>query len=127
MAQVISTDGDVKGMEPLPHSRATIIKLNGDFTSLDQRNTTDELSHYPESTAALLARVLDEYGLIVSGWSGDWDTALVAAVKGSANRRYPLFWASRGDVTGTAAELTARGGSHVIEDVTADDFFPRLV
>lgn len=127
MAQVISTDSDVAGMEPLPHARATIIKLNGDFTSLDQRNTVDELSQYPEATTALLARVLDEYGLIISGWSGDWDTALVAAVKASANRRYPLYWTARSGVAGTAAEIIARGGSHLVQNVTADDFFPDLL
>lgn len=127
MAQVISTDSDVAGMEPLQHARATIIKLNGDFTSLDQRNTVDELSQYPEATTALLSRVLDEYGLIVSGWSGDWDTALVSAVKASANRRYPLYWAARGAVIGTAGEITARSGSHLIQNVTADDFFPDLL
>lgn len=128
MAQVISTDSDVNGMEPLQHAKATIIKVNGDYGSLDQRNTIEELSRYPPATTGLLGRVFDEYGVIVSGWSGEWDTALITAVKASANRRYPLYWASRAEApSGRAAEVTARSGSHVINGVTADNFFPDLL
>lgn len=128
MPQVISTDTDVAGMEPLQHARVTIIKVNGDYASLDQRNTAEELSSYPEATTQLLRRVFDEYGLIVSGWSGDWDAALVTAVKGSASRRYPLYWTARSaTVSGAAAEVTARGGSHIIHSVAAEQFFPDIL
>ncbi len=46
----------------------------------------------PEAYDQLLHRFFDEYGLIVSGWSADWDHALVAALERRATRRYPLFW-----------------------------------
>ncbi len=128
MPQVISTNSDVLGMEPLQHARATIIKVNGDYASLDQRNTVEELDSYLPETTALLRRVFDEYGLVVSGWSADWDAALVSAVKASANRRYPLYWTARSHVaSGPAAEIVARTGVYVVEDASAEVFFPDLV
>jgi hypothetical protein len=125
--QVIDTSGKVAGMEPMQHARCTLIKLHGDYASQDLRNTVDELAAYPPPLKRLLARVLDEYGLIVSGWSGDWDTALVAAISESANRRYPLYWVARSAPGAVARQLTSRSGAQVIEGQTADEFFPDLL
>jgi hypothetical protein len=68
-----------------------VIKLHGDYADLEMRNTIDELSTYPPELDTLLDRVLDEYGLIISGWSADWDKALVAAMERLKSRRYPLY------------------------------------
>jgi SIR2-like domain len=125
--QVIAGEGQVAGMEPPQHMQCTIIKLHGDFASLEQRNTIEELSSYPAPTEQLLRRVLDEYGLVVSGWSGEWDTALVAAIDGSANRRYPLYWTARSSLRDVAKVLTARSGAQVIAPTTADEFFPDML
>jgi len=125
--QVISTDNAVKGMEPLGHSKCTVIKLHGDFASLNQRNTVSELREYPRRTKSLLSRVLDEYGLIISGWSGDWDTALVESIEANANRRYPLYWVSRSPTGAVGKRITARSGAQRLEGVTADEFFPDLL
>ncbi|MET7831341.1 SIR2 family protein [Micromonospora sediminicola] len=92
--QVIATPTAIDGMEPLAHARCTVIKLHGDYARIDQLNTVEELSHYSSPLKALLDRVLDEYGLIINGWSGDWDHALVAAIEGTRSRRYPLYWSS---------------------------------
>lgn len=125
--QVISTDNAVNGMEPLAHSSCTLIKLHGDLASLNQRNTVSELRAYPTMTKSLLARVLDEYGLIISGWSGDWDTALVESIEASANRRYPLYWVSRSLTGAVGKRITARSGAQRLDGVTADEFFPDLL
>ncbi|WP_308467140.1 SIR2 family protein [Rathayibacter soli] len=125
--QVIDSAAKATGMEPLQHMACTVIKLHGDYASLDQRNTVDELASYPTPIKRLLTRVLDEYGLIVSGWSGDWDAALVSAIEANANRRYPLYWVARSAPGGVAQRLTARSGSHIIEGLTADEFFPDLL
>lgn len=124
--QVISSEAAITGMEPLQHMPCTILKLHGDYASLDQRNTVDELSEYPKQTSELLARILAEYGLIISGWSGDWDPALVGAIEVTASRRYPVYWTSRSALGETARRLTTRSGVHVVTGVTADDFFPDL-
>ncbi|MEV4414854.1 SIR2 family protein [Catellatospora sp. NPDC049609] len=125
--QVIATPAAIEGMEPLPHARCTVIKLHGDYARTDQLNTVEELSAYVAPLRGLLERVLDEYGLVVAGWSGDWDHGLVAALEGTRSRRYPLFWASRGELGQIAKRLVAQHRAHVITGATAEQFFPDLV
>lgn len=125
--QVIASASAIDGMEPLPHARCTLIKLHGDFARIDQLNSIEELSQYGEPTRALLDRVLDEYGLVINGWSGDWDYALVAALEGRRSRRYPLYWATYGALGETAQRLVAQHRAHVIEGAAADQFFTDLV
>jgi len=125
--QVIATPAAVEGMEPLAHARCTVIKLHGDYARIDQLNTVEELSQYTEPTKALLDRILDEYGLIINGWSGDWDHALVAAIEGTRSRRYPLYWASYGELGGAGRRLVAQHRAHLITEAPADRFFPDIV
>ena len=114
-------------MEPLDHSRATIVKLNGDFKSLEQRNTVDELSDYPPATAALLGTILENYGLLIAGWSGDWDVALVRAIESRQSRRYPLVWSTWGAAGAQAQRLMSGRGDFLIENTEADEFFADLL
>lgn len=125
--QVVATPTAVEGMEPLAHSRCTIVKLHGDYASLDQLNTEEELSQYESGLEALLDRVLDEYGLIISGWSADWDTALVSRIEAMRSRRYPLYWAARSGLGEEAQRLVALRRATVIENADADAFFPGLL
>ncbi|MER7901466.1 SIR2 family protein [Streptomyces sp. NPDC096046] len=125
--QVVSRPEQIKGMKPLAHSQVTVIKLHGDYADLEQRNTVDELETYPEELQQLLERVLDEYGLIVCGWSADWDKALVRAVQGTRSRRYPLFWSQYGRFSDAARGLTAQHGAVVIDGMSADELFTGLV
>lgn len=125
--QVVATPEAVAGMTPLAHAACTVIKLHGDVTALEQRNTVDELSAYPEAYDRLLDQVLDDYGLVVCGWSADWDVALVAAFERARRRRYPLYWAARSKVRGEAAKIVAQHGAVVVSVVTADELFTDLV
>ena len=93
--QVLQRATDAGAAKPLVHASATVVKLHGDWTDLESRNTIDELSSYPQEWEALLSRVFNEYGLLISGWSADWDKALVELLAGTP-RRYPLYWDSRG-------------------------------
>jgi len=124
--QVISRPEAVAGMAPLAHAPATVIKLHGDYKDLGTRNTPEELQAYPEQWTLLLKQIFDEYGLLISGWSADWDTALVAALETGVARRYPIYWDSRSCKGDTAQQvLTARGGQ-VIQAASADDLFGDL-
>jgi hypothetical protein len=125
--QVVATPSAIEGMEPLAHARCTVIKLHGDYARIDQLNTVEELSQYTEATQALLDRVLDEYGLVINGWSGDWDHALVSAIEGTRSRRYPLYWATYGALGEPATRLVAQHRAHVIGGASTDQFFPDLV
>jgi hypothetical protein len=125
--QVIHRPEQLASATPLAHARVTVIKLHGDYADLEQRNTADELAVYPEALAAYLRRVLDEYGLIVSGWSAEWDSALVHALEEARPRRYPLFWSSYGTVGEDARRLIAQHGAVSLPGRRADDLFGGLV
>ncbi|MCV7382219.1 SIR2 family protein [Mycolicibacter longobardus] len=124
--QVITRPGAVAGMTPLPHASATIIKLHGDYAELDTRNTVDELTEYPDQWAELLSRIFADYGLLISGWSGDWDKALVNALQ-SAPRRYPLYWDSRSAKGAAAQQLVSIHQGHIVDAGSADELFEDLV
>ncbi|SDY62762.1 SIR2-like domain-containing protein [Geodermatophilus africanus] len=124
--QVVSRPEAVAGMTPLPHARTTVVKLHGDYADLQSRNTVEELSEYPREWQTLLARVADEYGLVVSGWSADWDVALVRALEEAPSRRYPLYWDSRSSKGEAARRLVAQHGGKVVAAESADDLFGRL-
>ncbi|MFE9789813.1 SIR2 family protein [Nocardia salmonicida] len=123
--QVLSRPEAAKAMTPLPHARATVVKLHGDYADLDTRNTIDELDHYPPEWTELLGRVFADYGLLISGWSGDWDSALVAALE-STPRRYPLYWDSRSSTGHKAKQLLGLHQGHVLEADSADTLFVDL-
>ncbi len=126
--QVIASSSAMEGMTPLVHAPMTVIKLHGDYLSLGQRNTVEELAHYPDETRALLARVFDEYGLLVVGWSAAYDTALVEALESAPSRRYPTFWCTfHGNVSEPARRLIALRQACVIDTAGADEFFEDVV
>jgi hypothetical protein len=125
-AQVVSRPDSVAGMAPLAHAPATVIKLHGDYMDLGTRYTPAELATYPPEWTALLGQVFDEYGLVVSGWSADWDEALVAALESAPARRYPLYWDARSSTGNTAARLlNARAGTALPAE-SADELFAGL-
>jgi hypothetical protein len=126
-AQVVHQPEQYDAIQPLAHSPVTIIKLHGDYADLAQRNTVDELETYPEAQLRLLERVLDEYGLLVCGWSAEWDKALVRALEGTRSRRYPLFWSQYGTMSEDGKRLTAQHTATVIDGKDADELFTRLL
>ena len=88
---VVASVDALAGAEPLSHSGCYILKLHGDYKDARILNTDEELSGYPAEYDALLDRIFDEHGLIIAGWSGEWDHALRAALLRSPNRRYPVY------------------------------------
>ncbi|MCQ4143348.1 SIR2 family protein [Vogesella sp. AC12] len=123
---VVASADALAGAEPLTHSRCYLLKLHGDYKDARILNTDQELSAYPESYNRLLDRILDEHGLIISGWSGEWDHALRAAFLRAPNRRYPVYWAARGALGGGAQELAAHRAAKTIPIAGADEFFQAL-
>lgn len=119
---VVSSVDALAGAEPLTHSRCYVLKLHGDYKDARILNTDEELSTYPDAYNTLLDRIFDEHGLIVCGWSGEWDHALRAAMLRAPNRRYPVFWATRGSPGDGAQQLIAHRHARVIEIAGADEF-----
>lgn len=123
---VVSSTDVLAGAEPLTHSRCYLLKLHGDYKDARILNTDQELSAYPESYDKLLDRIFDEHGLVICGWSGEWDHALRAAFLRAPNRRYTVYWAARGALGTGASELAAHRGAKTIPISGADDFFQTL-
>lgn len=123
---VISTTDQLSGALPLSHSGVTVIKLHGDYLDTRIRNTEPELASYDKTMEGLLDRIFDEYGLIVCGWSGDWDAALRAAIERCPNRRFSTFWATPSPLSEKSAALAKHRQAAVIQIKGADHFFETL-
>jgi hypothetical protein len=126
---IIATPDQCNGAKPLQHvpaGRCTIIKLHGDYLDVRSLNTVDELATYDAAIETLLARVFDEYGLVICGWSGVWDTALRNAIVRAPGRRYSTWWASLGPLAAQAQDLARHRDSQLVTIDGADGFFCRL-
>jgi hypothetical protein len=123
---VLSSVDQIAGALPLVHTACTIIKIHGDYLDTRIRNTASELADYPDEFKHLLDRVFDEYGLIVCGWSADWDEALRSALTRAPYRRFSTYWASRGTPGRQAQDLIQQRSASVIQIQGADEFFAKL-
>ena len=123
---VIDSVDAIRGAEPLAHTTCYLVKLHGDYKDARILNTHAELSQYSPEHDALLDRILDEHGLVVCGWSGDWDEALHRAIMRSPSRRYSLFWAARGPLGDAGKQIIALRDGHVVPIADADDFLGKL-
>jgi hypothetical protein len=123
---VISSADQVKGMLPLVHAGPTVIKLHGDYLDTRIKNTLGELSNYEPALDGLLAQILDQYGLITCGWSGDWDVALKNAIDRNPSKRFPFYWAARSEPSLEAQGIVKRRNARLVEIKSADVFFDEL-
>lgn len=120
---VISTPESIDGAYPMVHSDCTLIKLHGDYMDLRTKNTQPELNAYDPRLDALLDRVFDEYGLIVCGWSGEWDEALRKAMERRKGRRFSTWWTSMGRLSDNGKRLVAFCHAELVPIQNADEFF----
>ncbi len=123
---IVSAVDGLRGAEPLTHTACYILKLHGDYKDARILNTETELTRYPPEYDALLDRIFDEHGMIVSGWSGEWDLALRAAFLRAPSRRYTTFWTVRGIPGSGAQQLIEHRRARVITITDADTFFTSL-
>lgn len=123
---VIASADAAEGALPLVHNPCTVVKIHGDYRDARIRNTPDELAAYEPALDRLLDRVLDEYGLVVCGWSADYDTALGDAILRCPSRRFQTYWAARGDIGQHARELLDHRDGEVVRITDADTFFVSL-
>ena len=120
---VLSTVDQINGALPLVHTQCCVFKVHGDYLDPRIRNTRDELASYPEVIDGLLDRIFDEFGLIVCGWSAEWDGALRSALMRAQSRRFTTYWASRGDPGEAAQRLINHRKAHLVPIDGADAFF----
>ena len=120
---VISSRDHVQGALPLIHTRCCVFKVHGDYRDTRIRNTPVELDEYPPEFDELLDRIFDEFGLIVCGWSGEWDGALQSAISRAKSRRFTTYWTVRGKPGDKAQKLIEHRRAQVIRIADADTFF----
>lgn len=123
---VISTPDAAEGALPLVHTKCTVVKLHGDYLDARIKNTPTELARYDRRVVRLLDRVLDEFGLVVVGWSAEWDIALRQAMERSRSQRFTTFWAAHGQLGDVAKRLIQLRRAEVINIDDADSFLSDL-
>lgn len=123
---VIATEDALAGARPIGQAPCVVVKLHGDYQDSRIRNTEKELAAYPDAFNALLDRVLDEYGLIICGWSATWDPALRTVIERQRNRRYTTWWVDITSPSSEAAALAHARQAIVIDNMDADTFFGSL-
>ena len=123
---VLSSSDHIRGAMPLIHTPCCVFKIHGDYLDSRILNTDEELASYTDEHNQLLDRILDEFGLIVCGWSGDWDEALRSAILRTASRRFTTYWAQHGESTDISRSLIAHRDAQVISIDSADAFFSDL-
>jgi len=124
--QIIASSAAVAGMVPLHHAGVTVVKVHGDYLSPDLKNTVDELAGYEPALDELLDEIFDRYGLLVCGWSGEWDVALSDAIMRAPNRRYATYWCRRAPLAGHARDLAVHREAIEVLITDADRFFEDL-
>jgi len=124
---IISTEDEMKGAMPFAHNNCTIIKLHGDYKDTRIKNTPEELAKYPKKVDKYLDRVLDEFGLIICGWSAEYDIALRGALYRRKNRRFSTYWTVKGKLYGEANKLSNHLIAEQIPIESANKFFTQLL
>jgi len=122
---VLATPEAMAGAIPLHQQTACIVKLHGDYLDPRFLNTGEELDTYPDEVNRLLVRILEDYGLVIAGWSATWDPALRSAIERCPARRYGAYWVEPGEPSDHAARLLALLKATPLTE-TADNFFIRL-
>jgi hypothetical protein len=123
---IVSTPDATDGAAPIVHQRCLLVKLHGDYLDDRIKNTESELATYDPRMDVYLDRILDEFGLIVCGWSGEWDPALRTAFERCKSRRYTTTWTTMSDPGSRASRLIALRGAQVVKISGADTFFVSL-
>ncbi len=123
---VLSSPDQVQGALPLIHTECCVFQVHGDYLDTRIRNTPAELDQYPPEFDQLLDRIFDEFGLIVCGWSAEWDGALCSAITRAPSRRFTTYWAARGGPGDRAQKLIDQRQAQVIPIEDADTFFQSI-
>jgi len=126
---VISSDGGFDGAPAVHRTSCLVAKLHGDYREPGVRLTVKDLEQYSPSVRRFLLKILQEFGLIISGWSAEWDVALRESILRASNHRFSSFWLSlSGSGASEYAEkvISACKAQEVVIE-SADDAFSGLI
>lgn len=124
---VVSTPDQFAAAVPLHAQRAIVVHLHGDYTDAPSLlNTTEELQEYDPRTQHLIDQISREYGLVILGWSAQWDVALRRTLTGQQNPHFSTWWYDPAPLTDHGRELAHDRPAVYLPD-TADAALPRLL
>ena len=123
---VIWNDDSLSGAVPIAHSHCTIIKVHGDYLDTRIKNSPDELGFYDPGIRQFLERIFADYGLIVSGWSAEYDVALRDVLSRAPHSSYPSYWTAISEPSVAAKDLISKRNANLIRVNSADKFFSDL-
>jgi hypothetical protein len=112
--------------EPHVNAHCVVVKLHGNYRDTRIRNTPAELVTYSPKLNTFLDRVLDEFGLIICGWSGAYDVALRNAMWRCPTRRFATFWLAHGTRMDEAQRLIDHRRAQVVRIESANQFLVEL-
>jgi hypothetical protein len=121
--EVVSSAEQAANCYPFHACDAFVLKVHGDWRDIGLRNSRDALAAYPDATAVLLRRILDEHGLLICGWSAESDVALRQALQ-QYHRRFPVYWVDPKLGEAASALSATLRATHLPS--TADAFFGEL-
>ncbi|MFV9454771.1 SIR2 family protein [Rhodococcus sp. NM-2] len=123
---IVATDAQAIAIEPLHTVRNCIIHLHGEYQDASSlRNTVEELSAYPSNLRSLDGQIVREYGMIIVGWSAEYDTALREIIDSNYPHRYTATWIDPANPKAKATELLKRLGGIPVR-ATADEAFGHM-
>lgn len=123
---VIKHANDLEGISSLIHiDKPLLVKVNGDYLDSRIKNTPEELNSYDQAMENLISKIFAEYGLVIAGWSGKYDTGLIECYKKNPNKNFSTYWIDPYPLSDQALNLlTIRDGVYI--NSSSDFFFSSL-
>lgn len=114
---ILTTPSDVEGVAPLQTIQTLVVHLHGDYLSANSMlNTREEIGEYPQQVNEFLRAIMRDRGLVVVGWSAEYDPALRDLIR-SVRRPFSSVWIEPGEFSASARELST---ACQIQKVTLD-------
>ena len=125
---VVSGESAATGVEPFHQiTRPVVFKIHGDFNQPGSMLATEhDLSSYRHGVRRLLKTTLEDYGLIVVGWSGHHDVALLRALQARRSKRYPFWYVYRERLPDPIQRFRDARDVLTLSSTSADQFFSEL-
>ena len=123
---VVATDSAARGLAPLHTLKCCVVHLHGSYRDPSSMlNTDDELAEYGGGMQELLRTIVSSHGLLIAGWSAEWDRALRDTLRRDYRPFYTSVWIDPFPLNDDAVDLANALGASTFR-ATADEAFSRL-
>ena len=125
---VIHIEGSHFSYLPPAHIKNSCIvcKIHGDYRDSQILNTKSELANYETQKIQYLEKIIQDFGLVITGWSSKYDVALRNIIKSRNNCLFEIYWTIRDDKDLYQIESINELCAQSIKIQNADQFFEEL-